>query len=67
MKRIAKFHKVSRERFLKDWKDKFPETSEKEILRTEVIDPGQRRIGRCNHILFLYIVKISIIHRYIPP
>ncbi|HIW50245.1 MAG TPA: deoxyuridine 5'-triphosphate nucleotidohydrolase [Candidatus Blautia intestinavium] len=32
MKRIAKFHKVSRERFLKDWKDKFPETSEKEIL-----------------------------------
>lgn len=32
MKRIAKFHKVSRERFLKDWKDKFPEASEKEIL-----------------------------------
>ena len=26
MKRIAKFHKVSEERFLKDWKDAFPET-----------------------------------------
>lgn len=25
MRRIAKFHKVSEERFLKDWKDAFPE------------------------------------------
>ena len=31
MKRIARFHKVSEERFLEDWKDKFPETNEEEI------------------------------------
>lgn len=28
MKRIAKFHKVSAERFMADWKDTFPETAE---------------------------------------
>lgn len=27
MKRIAKFHKVSAERFMADWKDTFPETA----------------------------------------
>lgn len=31
MKRIAKFHKVSEARFLEDWKDNFPETSDEEI------------------------------------
>lgn len=31
MRRIAKFHKVSWEEFLKDWKDTFPETEEEEI------------------------------------
>lgn len=31
MKRIAKFHKVSEARFLEDWKDTFPETSQEEI------------------------------------
>lgn len=33
MKRIARFHKVSENRFLEDWKDKFPETPEAEIHR----------------------------------
>lgn len=33
MKRIAQFHKVSEKRFLEDWKDKFPEDSEEEILQ----------------------------------
>ena len=31
MKRIAKFHKVSAERFMADWKDSFPETAEETI------------------------------------
>ena len=31
MKRIAKFHKVSAERFMADWKDTFPETAEEPI------------------------------------
>lgn len=31
MKRIAKFHKVSRERFFQDWKDTFGSASEEEI------------------------------------
>ncbi len=31
MKRIAKFHKVSAERFMADWKDTFPETAEETI------------------------------------
>ena len=31
MKKIAKFHKVSWERFLEDWKDNFPEASDEEI------------------------------------
>lgn len=33
MKRIAKFHRVSEKRFMEDWKEKFPETSEEEILQ----------------------------------
>ena len=33
MKRIAKFHKVSKSRFLEDWKDTFPETSPEETER----------------------------------
>lgn len=33
MKRIAKFHKVSEDRFGKDWKDTFPETSDEEIMK----------------------------------
>lgn len=32
MKRIAKFHKVSAERFMADWKDTFPETAEETIV-----------------------------------
>lgn len=31
MKRIAKFHKVSEERFIKDWKDTFAAASDEEI------------------------------------
>lgn len=31
MKRIAKFHKVSEERFTADWKDTFPESAVEEI------------------------------------
>lgn len=31
MKRIAKFHKVSAERFMADWKDTFPETAEETV------------------------------------
>ena len=31
MKRIAKFNKVSAERFMADWKDTFPETAEETI------------------------------------
>ena len=31
MKRIAKFHKVSAERFMADWKDTFPGTAEETI------------------------------------
>ncbi len=31
MKRIAKFYKVSEQRFLDDWKDSFPVSSEEEI------------------------------------
>ena len=33
MQRIAKFHKVSEERFVNDWKDTFEETSEAEIKK----------------------------------
>ena len=32
MKRIAKYHKVSAERFMADWKDTFPETAEETIV-----------------------------------
>ena len=31
MKRIAKFHKLSAERFMADWKDTFPETAEETV------------------------------------
>ena len=31
MKRIAKFHKVSWDRFLEDWKDVFPDTSTEDL------------------------------------
>ena len=31
-KRIAKFHKISKEQFLKDWKDTFSEANEEEIV-----------------------------------
>lgn len=31
MRRIAKFHKVSWEEFLKDWQDTFPETEEEKV------------------------------------
>lgn len=33
MKRIARFHKVSRERFRNDWTDTFPGSSEEEVDR----------------------------------
>ena len=33
MQRIAKFHKVSEERFIKDWKDTFEEASEVEVKK----------------------------------
>ena len=32
MQRIAKFHKVSEEQFLKDWADTFPESSSEDAL-----------------------------------
>lgn len=34
MKRIAKFHKVSLERFIKDWMDSFPDSSEQTAKET---------------------------------
>ncbi len=33
MKRIAKFHKVSKEQFIKDWIDIFPETDKEDVIK----------------------------------
>ena len=33
MKRIAKFHKVSKDQFVKDWIDTFPEAGEEEVIK----------------------------------
>lgn len=33
MKRIAKFHRVSQNRFFMDWKDTFPETPDETVLK----------------------------------
>lgn len=33
MKRIAKFHKVSEEQFIKDWIDTFPDTEKEEVIK----------------------------------
>ncbi len=33
MKRIAKFHKVSKDQFVKDWIDTFPEADEEEVIK----------------------------------
>ncbi|MCI5901004.1 MAG: deoxyuridine 5'-triphosphate nucleotidohydrolase [Blautia sp.] len=33
MKRIAKFHRVSQNRFFMDWKDTFPETPDEAVLK----------------------------------
>ena len=33
MKRIAKFHKVSKDQFIKDWIDTFPETDEEDVIK----------------------------------
>ena len=47
MKRIAKFHKVSEERFVADWKDTFPETQESAItdIYNEIKLPARATAG----------------------
>ena len=42
MKRIAKFHKVSEERFVADWKDTFPETQESAITEIQIPSAAQQ-------------------------
>ena len=54
MKRIARFHKVSENRFLEDWKDKFPETPEAEIHRIyeEIVLPRRATAGSAGYDFF---------------
>ncbi len=54
MKRIAKFHKVSYEQFLKGWKESFPETGEDEIKRIyeEIKLPRRATKGSAGYDLF---------------
>ena len=53
-KRIARFHKVSEDRFLEDWKDKFPETPEAEIHRIyeEIVLPRRATAGSAGYDFF---------------
>lgn len=54
MKRIAKFHKVSEARFLEDWKDTFPEASEKEIreIYHDILLPKRATAGSAGYDFF---------------
>ena len=50
MKRIAKFHKVSAERFMADWIDTFgPETAEETIadIYNKIKLPGKSNSRKC--------------------
>lgn len=51
MKRIAKFHKVSEERFVADWKDTFPETQESVItdIYNEIKLPARATAGSAGY------------------
>ena len=51
MKRIAKFHKVSEERFVADWKDTFPETRESAItdIYNEIKLPARATAGSAGY------------------
>ena len=51
MKRIAKFHKVSEERFVADWKDTFPETQESAItdIYNEIKLPARATAGSAGY------------------
>ena len=51
MKRIAKFHKVSEERFVADWKDTFPETQECAItdIYNEIKLPARATAGSAGY------------------
>lgn len=54
MKRIAKFHKVSEARFLEDWKDTFPEASEREIreIYHDILLPKRATAGSAGYDFF---------------
>ena len=54
MKRIAKFHKVSSSRFVKDWKDTFPDTDTEEICRIydEICLPVRATSGSAGYDFF---------------
>ena len=51
MKRIAKFHKVSEERFVADWKDTFPATPESAItdIYNEIKLPARATAGSAGY------------------
>ena len=34
----------------------------KEVLRAQVIDPGKGRLRNSDHILFPFVIKISVFH-----
>ena len=54
MKRIAKFHKVSAERFMADWKDTFPETAEETIadIYNKIKLPARATAGSAGYDFF---------------
>ena len=61
MQRIAKFHKVSEEQFLKDWADTFPESSREDTLKVyqAVKLPRRATAGSAGYDFFAP-VKISL-------
>ena len=61
MQRIAKFHKVSEEQFLKDWADTFPESSREDALKVyqAVKLPRRATAGSAGYDFFAP-VKISL-------
>ena len=54
MKRIAKFYKVSEQRFLDDWKDSFPGSSEEEIreIYDNILLPKRATAGSAGYDFF---------------
>ena len=54
MKRIAKFYKVSEQRFLDDWKDSFPDSSEEEIreIYDNILLPKRATAGSAGYDFF---------------